>query len=253
MVSLNAHQKALKEKFLEVDSWSPAWEAVLLQDPTYFEAYTNWALVPVNNRRLPPKIQQLIHIGINAAATYGPNVVETRAHIAQALASGASEAEIMEVLQLASVVGIHACNIGIPILLEVLEEKGIKSDRKPLNEYTSRLKEDFIQNRGYWHPLWEDLLHLDPKFFEGYINFSSVPWKTGVLEPKVKELVYCAFDCASTHMYKPGLKLHMQNVIRYNGTAEEVMEVLEIASLLGVSAVTVGAPMIKEEAAKIKK
>ena len=44
---------------------------------------------------------------------------------------------------------------------------------------------------------------------------------------KVKELVYCAFDAAATHLYKPGLKLHMKNVLMYGGTAEEIMEVLE--------------------------
>ena len=54
-----------------------------------------------------------------------------------------------------------------------------------------------------------------------------------MLEPKVKELVYCAFDAGSTHLYKPGLKLHMRSALGYGATAQEIMEVLEICTLLG--------------------
>jgi hypothetical protein len=37
---------------------------------------------------------------------------------ANALSYGASEEEIMEVLELVSVLGIHACTLGVTILLE---------------------------------------------------------------------------------------------------------------------------------------
>jgi alkylhydroperoxidase/carboxymuconolactone decarboxylase family protein YurZ len=65
------------------------------------------------------------------------------------------------------------------------------------------------------------------------LEFSSVPWQRGVLEPKVKELIYCAFDVASTHLWLPGLKLHMRNALGYGATATEIMEVIQIASVLG--------------------
>ena len=81
--------------------------------------------------------------------------------------------------------------------------------------------------------------------FEAYIDFSSVPWRSGVLEPKVKELIYCAFDASATHLYVPGLKLHMKNAIGYGATAAEIMEVLEIVSVIGIHAVTTAAPMLE--------
>jgi alkylhydroperoxidase/carboxymuconolactone decarboxylase family protein YurZ len=65
----------------------------------------------------------------------------------------------------------------------------------------------------------------------------------------VKELVYCAFDAAATHLYVPGLKLHMRNAVRYGATQEEIMEVLEIASVIGIHAATSAAPVLLEEAA----
>ena len=63
----------------------------------------------------------------------------------------------------------------------------------------------------------------------------------------MKEFIYCAFDAACQHVYKPGLKLHIRNVIRYGGTPEEIMEVLEIATLVGLQGVSVGMPIMEEE------
>jgi alkylhydroperoxidase/carboxymuconolactone decarboxylase family protein YurZ len=64
---------------------------------------------------------------------------------------------------------------------------------------------------------------------------------------QVKELIYCAFDSAATHLYAPGLKLHMQNVLKYDGTAEEIMEVLELATLLSISTLDVGLEVLEAE------
>jgi alkylhydroperoxidase/carboxymuconolactone decarboxylase family protein YurZ len=52
--------------------------------------------------------------------------------------------------------------------------------------------------------------------------------------PKVKEFVYIAIDCATTHLYVLGLKLRIRNAERLGATPEEVMEVFELASLMGV-------------------
>ena len=57
--------------------------------------------------------------------------------------------------------------------------------------------------------------------------------RTG-LSPKVKEFVYIAIDCATTHLYVPDLKLHIRNAVRLGATPEEAMEVFELASLMGV-------------------
>jgi Carboxymuconolactone decarboxylase family len=102
------------------------------------------------------------------------------------------------------------------------------------------LRDRFIQERGYWNPFWDGLLQLDPTFFEAYLNFSSVPWQNGVLEPKMKELIYIAIDAATTHLYEPGLRQRIRNAIRFGASKEEVMEVLELVSVLGIHACTLG-------------
>ena len=141
-----------------------------------------------------------------------------RAHIKAALSLGVTQQEIMEVLELSATLGIHAMNIGVPILVEVLQEKGLRSGPGRLDDYQQQLKAEFARTRGYWHPFWDEILELDPQMFAAYAEFSAVPWRTGTLEPKVKEFIYIAFDTAATHLYVKGLKLHIENAIGYGAT-----------------------------------
>ena len=120
-----------------------------------------------------------------------------------------------------------------------------------LSERQKQLKERFIAERGYWSEgLWDQVLRLDVDFFEAYLNFSAVPWKKGVLPPKIKELIYTAIDAATTHLYEPGLRQHISNALKYGATKEEIMEVFELVSVLGIHTCTMGVPILMEELKK---
>ena len=68
-----------------------------------------------------------------------------------------------------------------------------------------------------------------------------------MLEPKVKELIYTAFDASATHLYVPGLRQHIRNALALGATTDEVMEVFEIASVIGIHTCTMGVPILVEE------
>ncbi|WP_132875000.1 carboxymuconolactone decarboxylase family protein [Tamaricihabitans halophyticus] len=253
-MTLTQKQVELKEKFTELHgSWDDSWESMLRLDPAFFESYLRFSGVPWKSGPdgvgyLEPKVKQFVYVAASAAAThlYLPGV---RRHVRAAVALGASAEEVMEVLELASTLGIHACNIGVPLLLEVLEEEGVRDPAavEPLDQRRVELKREFTDKRGYWHPFWEGVLELDPDFFAAYLEFSAVPWVSGVLSPKVKELVYIAFDAAATHLYEPGMKLHMRNAVRYGASAHEIMEVLEIVSVIGIHGCVEAAPILRAE------
>lgn len=249
-MTLTARQQQVKDEFIAVGgSWSSVWDPILELDAEFLHAYLHWSAVPVRKHHLDPKVREFLFIAADAAAThlYEPGV---RAHVRAALDLGASAAEVMEVLELTSTLGIHACNIGIPLLIEVLTEEGMRTGPAPLSPQQEKLKAEFTASRGYWHEFWDGLLELDPELFAAYLDFSALPWRSGVLAPKVKELIYIAFDAAATHLYQPGLKLHMRNAIRLGATAEEITEVLEIVSVIGIHAATVGVPILAEELAR---
>ncbi len=225
--------------------WTESLEALLEHDPTFFRAYLDLSTAAHRSGALDPKVREFVHIAVDGAATH-LFVPGLRRHVARAVELGASDAEIMEVLELTATLGIHAANAGVPILLDVLAETGDAPDVFDLDARQRELKADFEANRGYWNPIWDGVLKLSPDFFEAYLEYSSVPWKHGVLEPKVKELIYCAFDVASTHLWLPGLKLHMRNALGYGATPTELMEVIQIASVLGAHAFEYAMPALRE-------
>jgi alkylhydroperoxidase/carboxymuconolactone decarboxylase family protein YurZ len=239
-------RRELREAFIEARGfWSPLWDGLLELDPDFFEAYIAFSSVPWRSGPLEPKVKELIYLAMDAAAThlFEPGI---RQHVRNAIEHGATREELMEVLELTSTLGIHACNIGVPILVEELEAAGQPIDRA-LDERRREVKADFEAKRGYWHAFWDDILALDPEFLAAYTEFSGVPWTHGVLEPKVKELIYIAFDVAATHLYQPGLRAHIRNALGYGATREEIMEVIELVSVIGIHSAAVGVPILLEE------
>jgi alkylhydroperoxidase/carboxymuconolactone decarboxylase family protein YurZ len=247
MAELDARRQALKETFTRNRGyWADIWDQLLQLSPDYFEAYTALSSVPWKHGALPPKVKEFLYIAVDASTTHLYNA-GTRIHMANAFRHGASVDELFEVLMMTSVLGVHSCTVGVPILIEELAAAG-QPVEEALDERQARLKETFMQNRGYWAPFMEDLLRLSPDFFEAYINFSSIPWLKGPLEPKVKEFVYIAIDAATTHLYVPGLRQHIRNAIRLGATRAELMEVLEVVSALGVHTMTESVPILLKEA-----
>src|SRR5919198_4276671 len=123
-MTLSSRQEEIKDEFIRVrGTWGETWQAILELDPEFLRAYTDFSAVPWRKNHLEDKVKEFIYIAVDAAAThlYLPGV---RQHIKAALKLGATPQEIMEVLELAATLGIHAMNIGVPILVQVLEEKG---------------------------------------------------------------------------------------------------------------------------------
>ena len=249
MAELDTRRQALKDAFIEARGyWSELWDGVLELSPEFFEAYTALSSVPWKHGTLPPKIKELIYVAVDASTThlYNPG---TRIHIANALRLGATRDEVMEVLEIVSVLGIHTISTGLPILIDELRKAGRGAEVKdgPLTAEQERLKQDFVANRGYWYPVWEQLLQHSPEFFDAYSRLSSVPWNYGTLAPKIRELIYIAIDAATTHLYLPGLRTHVRNALGCGATPDEIMEVLQLTSSIGVHTITEGVPLLLDE------
>lgn len=96
------------------------------------------------------------------------------------------------------------------------------------------------------------MLEWDPAFFENYINFSGHMFKKGPLAIKIKELILIAIDAATTHLYEPGVRVHISNALNAGATREEILEVLELVSVLGIHSCTMGVPVLAEEIRKLE-
>ena len=107
--------------------------------------------------------------------------------------------------------------------------------------------------KGDWNPLWDELKSLDPEFMEAYLAFRNVPHRNGPLPPKMKELILVAINAATTHLYAPGVRRHMRNAFAHGATPEEVLEVIQLTTVMGIHACNLAVPILCEEMATAAK
>ena len=155
---------------------------------------------------LPRKDVELISLAVNAACT-NLSAEGTRRHIRGALEAGATREEILMVLKIASLLSIHTCSLGAPILLEEAKAAGVKPTPKgPAATPVC----DKMKAAGQWNTAWDAFFEIDPAWTEAIIAASLPVYTSGVFTPKLAELLSIAVDASITHMYAPGTRRHIQ-------------------------------------------
>lgn len=98
-----------------------------------------------------------------------------------------------------------------------------------------------------WNPVWDLMEEMDPAFLEAFLTFRAVPQKQGPLPQKTKELIMIAINAATTHLWAPGVRRHMQNALRAGATKEEILETIQLTTIMGIHSMTMSAPILDEE------
>lgn len=223
------------------------WDALRSGDPALAEAYEGLVRAP-RGGPLPPVVQELIGLAA-ASVCSGIDRDGIRAHVRAALAHGATNDHLREVIELVSIQGIHTVTMGTPLVLEEASAAGLPVPSSDGVE-AQAVKAEFIERRGYWSPLWDALVAFDPMFLKAYLDYSSLPWERGTLEPKVRELVYIAINSVTTHLFADGLRVHVRNAFSHGATPDEIVHCFEIASTIGIRSALAALPIIEEEAGR---
>ncbi len=108
-------------------NWNPDWEPFAKLDPAWTEKAIALAIAPAVSGALDKKTIELIGIALDASCThlYVPGV---RRHIERALQVGATREEIIAVLQLACMQGLHSMCVAAPVLLAELAAREEAND-----------------------------------------------------------------------------------------------------------------------------
>ena len=230
---------------------SGPWEADALEtlrdwDPKWAEACFKMTTNPWTGGVLPRKLVELIGVAINAACT-NLNPDGTRRHIRAALEAGASREELLTVLKMASVMSIHSCSLGAPILVEEAKAAGVQPTAKPRAATPAIAK---VKAMGQWNDAWNPFLEVDSAWTDEFMATGAGIYASGVFSAKDVELLSIAFDASYTHMYAPGVRRHIKNALKTGATVEEIMEVLKLCVVQGVQACNMGLPILAEELEK---
>jgi alkylhydroperoxidase/carboxymuconolactone decarboxylase family protein YurZ len=109
---------------------------------------------------------------------------------------------------------------------------------------------DTLHANGYWNPNWDPIAEVDKIWMEKFLNMGL--HGKHVLDPKTYELIAIAVDASCTHMYAPGVRTHIRKALELGVTFEEIAAVLQLTSVLGIHTMSMGAPILLEEAAARK-
>jgi alkylhydroperoxidase/carboxymuconolactone decarboxylase family protein YurZ len=104
-----------------IGNWNPGWDALADLDAGYVEKFLAMGAHAMTKGALDPLTIEFIAIAVDASCThmYAPGV---RRHIRKALELGATKEQVMTVLELVSVLGIHSVALGAPLLIEEAEK-----------------------------------------------------------------------------------------------------------------------------------
>lgn len=224
------------------------WDAAALSmlegwDPAWARACREMSTNPWKGGALPRRLVELVSVAISVACT---NLDRTgaRRHIRAALDAGATRDEILTVIKMATVMAIHSCSLGAPILLE---EAAATGESAPTQPDVPTPACDRMKAIGQWNAAWDPFFALDPEWTDQFMATGAGIYGSGVFTAKETELLSIAFDASFTHMYAPGTRRHIQGALAAGARVAEVMEVLKLCVAQGVAASNLGLPVLAEE------
>lgn len=186
--------------------------------------------VPEGDPLLPLDIA-LIRLGLAASVT-ALNHEEIEAGIAVALGEGATTAQVQEVVSLVSGMGVHSLMVSAAPIARAC---GI--DAAPLTAAQQTLWDRHVGQDPFWIAFETELpgflgamLRLSADQFTAFFDYCAVPWRSGQVRARLKELIAMACDATPTHRFVPGFRLHLGNAIKLGAGRRAVTEVLEIAA-----------------------
>ncbi len=225
--------------------WSDDWQFILEHDPDFFEGYLNLSSYAWERGTLSPKVREFLYIVTVAAVThiFPPGLHQ---HMRNAIGHGATEDELLTVLEIAATVGVQTFLLGVRSIEAAKPQasRGHGGDQ----ERAALLARHENVMRGPADPDIHDAIQADPAFYERWQTFASVPFsKPAVIEPKVAHMLAFTAYASVTQQCLGGAKQHAVAALEAGATARELLEALELTTGMSIHSVTIGLPILLEE------
>lgn len=177
---------------------------------------------------LDHRARLLIAIAVNSSTTHLDRE-GLRENVEEALEAGIPGRQVLEAMQLSSLVGMHTFTVGIPVLFDEMSARRLLDGGETVcTSEAEAMKRAFVADRGYWSKFLDQMLVLSPDLFREFYSFSSLPWKKGSIDGKLKELIYLATVSIPGHFYWDGFDNHLRGARNNGATDGEIVETLQI-------------------------
>lgn len=157
--------------------------------------------------------------------------------IADAMDAGASLAQVQEVIALVSGLGVHSLMVSQVAVLDAARARGLVDERVEFDPERKALWDRHVGDDPFWGGFekfnpgcLKAMLQLSPDIFSAFFDYCAVPWRSGAVRAKIKELIAMACDATPEHRFAPGFHLHLENALGLGASRAEVLAALDIAA-----------------------
>lgn len=178
---------------------------------------------------------RLIELGVRASVTSLDRAAIGTA-LAAVLDAGATPAQAQEILSLVSGLGVHTLMVASARLVEEARARGFVFPVE-LTAGQQALWDKYVGEDPFWIGFERELpgflramLQLSPDQFAAFFDYCAVPWKSGQVRARIKELTAMACDAAPTHRFLPGFRLHLANAVALGAGRLAIDRALDIAA-----------------------
>jgi len=178
----------------------------------------------------------LVTLAVSASVT-ALDRAPINAAIAQCFDGGASIGQVQEILALVSGLGVHTLMVSASAVLAAASKRGLIDAEGPLDADRQILWDRHVGDDPFWTGFsaelpgfLEAMLRLSPDIFIGFFEYCAIPWRSGTVRARTKELAALACDAAPSHRFRPGFRVHLKNAIALGISRRAIMQTLDIAA-----------------------
>ncbi|MEJ5030874.1 carboxymuconolactone decarboxylase family protein [Comamonas sp. MYb69] len=208
--------------------WRP-WNAQLLaRRPAFLQAYAHYAGYPARNGALSERMVELVYVALDASASH-LFASGLKLHMQKALACGASDDDLLDVLTLVCLQGAGATAAALD---EVAQVYGLPPKAEP--------------TEGQQPDLWARLQAIDPAYFGHLQALASTAESGQGLSAGERCLITIALHACFTASQPEALRAALQQAKGLGVAREAVLQVIQMGAHLAVHGTALGITVLAE-------
>jgi alkylhydroperoxidase/carboxymuconolactone decarboxylase family protein YurZ len=235
----NAARAQIKDYFVaERGYWRPWTETMLQVNPGFLQQYARYAGYPARSGPLTARMVELIYVGLDASSSH---LFESglRTHLKRALESGATQADIFDVLHLVAVQGVARVCQAADILAEFTGLRELPEIDKALQDRIDRL--------GSAHALpLAAIARLDRGYAEVLLDFVEQGRPAPGLTPAERSLVQLALHACFTAFNLGAVREIVATALSQGLKPAELLQAIQLGAHLAVHGTALGADVFRQ-------
>ena len=245
-MALTPEQESLKAAYIKARGYWTNWtEGMLRFSPGFLDLYARYGGYAAANGPLSPLMCELIYVALDASSTH---LFESglALHMRYAMKHGATPAQVMEVLAMATAQGLGGTRVGVEILAEELAAAGqsVPELAAAATPAQTELQARWVARFGDWPRHCEVLARLDPDYLALVLELDGFNNPADGLAERDRILIRLALDSCFTGLNAPAVRESIRRAIALGIAWQDILQVLQMTAHLGVHACALGVPAL---------